>query len=1034
MPIRPQPLAIQFQGGVETKQDSKQVPSTKLLNLENATFIKATTLAKRNGYRALSRLLDGDAAQYEDPIGLATRGDELMIFTSERCYSYRPSVDRWVDTGEIASVTASERPIARTGTTQTVHDHATNRGATVIAWEDSRGGVYASVVETDTGRILLAETALDALGQSPRCVPCGTVLHVYWARPSTNRLYVAVINPLLPTATPAPKILTGDLDASNPSYDATSAAPLYSDGSPALLAWNRNGGGFRVAYVHASGVIGSPVTSLPSAATFSDTSSGPIAVAIDRIGSHSICVLWTNAGAVNLRFIDPIDLNSTVGSDYTEAAVATDAVRASLEYGALTDGLSTAWWAVERLGADADKNSIAAGGVTDDGTDIEAPRVLRGHGLVSRAFVDDGHVYAIVGHEVEQFPYVACVRISGSAFGEDEGTACYYRSIVGQFIGHSTRKHVTSAHPVDPDSFGVARNHTATIGYRIQLDSEDGDQWSEAGIKLTTLDFDSETTYQSAELGRGLYLAGACPSHYDGRRWAEAGFHTSPDVADGVTIAVEGVGGAMAGGTYGYKLVYEEIDALGEWHPGPTSIQFNVTIANLKKVDLTLPTYRLTSKNHVRIGVYRSPVNQTGAPDAIPFYRVSSIDPEETGDNGFVLNDPTADTVSFTDNLTDAELLTREPLYTNGGILSNHPSPMGGGVIAGGKSRLFWTDIENPHLIRYSQTIAEDTGLEAPIHLAAQCDPYGGAIVAIGAMDGAIYGFAETAIYGFGGPGPNRNPSAGPEAFSEPELITGDVGCISPNSICQSPVGIVFQSEKGIRLLGRDRQVQDIGAPVYAYNAQTITRATLLPDRSQIVFLTDAGRTLLWDYERNQWSTFTNHQGIDARVVGGRYYYLRTDGRVFVETPGEYRDDNTRITMLIETAWIHFAPYLQGWQRVLWAYFLGTYKSAHTLHVRYRVNYDDDYRGPIDLDVNTNYDPSLYGAGVYGAGLYGGTGGDRTRYQRRIHLNKECQAIQFRIEDSEETGDAGASFELSELLLIGGILDSAYKPGAARTN
>jgi hypothetical protein len=140
-----------------------------------------------------------------------------------------------------------------------------------------------------------------------------------------------------------------------------------------------------------------------------------------------------------------------------------------------------------------------------------------------------------------------------------------------------------------------------------------------------------------------------------------------------------------------------------------------------------------------------------------------------------------------------------------------------------------------------------------------------------------------------------------------------------------------------------------------------------------------------------------------------------------------------RITMRIETAWIHFAPYLQGWQRVLWAYFLGTYKSAHTLHIRYRVNYDDDYRGPINLDVNTNYDPSLYGAGAYGAGPYGGTGGGVSRYQRRIHLNKECQAIQFRIEDSEATGDAGASFELSELLLIGGILDSAYKPGPART-
>src|SRR5690348_1047933 len=106
MPLQPQPLAIQFSGGVETKQDSKQVPTTQLLALENGTFIKQTTIAKRNGYEALSRLIDEQGKEYGDPVGLANRGDELLLFTSERCYSHRPSVDRWVDTGEVASVQA----------------------------------------------------------------------------------------------------------------------------------------------------------------------------------------------------------------------------------------------------------------------------------------------------------------------------------------------------------------------------------------------------------------------------------------------------------------------------------------------------------------------------------------------------------------------------------------------------------------------------------------------------------------------------------------------------------------------------------------------------------------------------------------------------------------------------------------------------------------------------------------------------------------------------------------------------------------
>lgn len=1044
MVLQPQPLPIQFAGGVETRQDSKQVPTTKLLVLENATFTKQTTLSKRNGYEALSKLIDGGSSEYDDPIGLAKRRDELLLFTDERCYSYRSSTDRWVDTGEVASIVADEQPIARTGTAQTMPDHATKSGVTVVAWEDSRGGVYASVVEAATGRILLAEVQLDSLGQAPRCVPCGTVLHVYWTQSTTNRIYVAIVNPVMPTTTPVPAILIDDLSSTNPSYDACDAGPLYTSIGPAFIAWALQGGGYKVGYVHPSGLLGSPVTSLPSVTTWSDTITGPIAVAVDRTGGTRVAVAYC-ATSPSIRWLTAAALGTSTGTVATSATSGTWN-RVTLEIvGALASGNIGAWWTAELDGARDDLNLVEAGQVdhTPVVTVASTSRSLRGHGLVSRAFYDSGEIYALVGHAVQFFSYVVCIRISADDFGGAAITQAYYRSFVGQFPGLGARKHVASVQPIDPDASFVSRNHAACIGYRIQLDSANADQFGEIGVKLLTLDYDASTAYQSAELGKGLYLAGACQQHYDGRRWAEAGFHTAPDVASGVTVVAEGAAGAMGAGTYNYKIVYEAIDALGELHQGAPSVALSVVIAGSKKVNVTIPTYRLTTKRRVRIGVFRSKVNQTGDPQSIPFYRVTSLDPTVSGDNGYVTNDPTADTIAFVDNLTDAVVATKEPLYTNGGILANDPSPMRGDVIAGGKSRLFWSDPEFLNLVRYSQEIVDDTGNDAPIALSTQTDPYGGRVVAIGIMDGAVYSFCDTAIYGFGGPGPLRNPDAGGagDAFSPPELVTSDVGCKSPNSICQSPVGIVFQSQKGIKLLDRSRQVIDIGAPVYAYNAQTITRATLLPDRTQIVFLTDSGSTLLYDYARidpqtgiGQWSVFTNHEGIDATVVDGSYYYLRNDGRVFRETIGEHRDDNSQIVMRMETALVHFLPYFQGWQRILWAYFLGKWLSDHTLVVRYRLDDNLGWSAPIELDVNSNYDPDLYGAGDYGDGLYGGAGGDTTRYQRAIHFNVPCQAIQFRIEDSEATGDAGASFELSELLLIGGVLDSRAKIGPARIN
>ena len=133
-------------------------------------------------------------------------------------------------------------------------------------------------------------------------------------------------------------------------------------------------------------------------------------------------------------------------------------------------------------------------------------------------------------------------------------------------------------------------------------------------------------------------------------------------------------------------------------------------------------------------------------------------------------------------------------------------------------------------------------------------------------------------------------------------------------------------------------------------------------------------------------------------------------------------------------AWIRAVDYLQGWQRILWASFLGTYISAHSLRVRFRIDYEDGYSAPMDLDVDTNYNPDLYGAGSYGAGAYGGAGGATTVYQRQMHINRRCEAISFRIEDVEQTANYGGCFQLTELLLTGGVLGPKMRVGASRSS
>jgi len=1065
------PLPMQFQGGIDTRTDAKQVPVTQLLDLQNCVFTKQTTLSKRTGYRALSTQVQSGGGDITNARGLAERDGEVLLFTDKRCYSYRPSFDRWADSGEVAATTATTAPIARTGSYQSQPDMATRHGVSVVAWDDSRGGIRCSVLETSTGRVLQSQAILDGStsARNTSCVAVGDVLHVLWTREDLGQIFVAVINPSTPASTPVVRVLTSDLDGTNPKYDVEPApnAPFgVFDVRPAVIAWARAGGGFRVGYIAPFGALG-PATGLPSVATFADTITGPIAVTYDGSGL-SIAVVWVNGLVASARFLTPASL---VVSSRLVAALGANAgaatyLRITACFGANgSDGLPLLYWAAERTATRTDLADIDSGVALQSLTtsDVSFTR-LKGHGLVSRAWHDgstlapstaqNGDVYVLVAHTSRFFPYLAALRLS-----DDSGIATPGNSIMARLLpgtcsgsilratGSGTRAltaHLPSVMAVDVAETDLfSRTHAVPVGYRLQLSSQLGDQFSEQGIKLATINFD--VAYHTIQFGRGLYLASSAPMHYDGADWHEADFHCAPDYgfdATGASVALTGIitsggAGAIPNGTYAYAYWYEAVDAQGELHRGPVSVKVLVTASGgPSQLSHAIPTCRLTRFGNVRICVARTAQGATGSDTTLPLYRVTSNDVTvTTGANRYVNNDPTVDTVTFLDNLTDAQLVAREPLYTNGGILSNAPSSWGGGMLAVSKGRLFWDDSSDPLVVNYSQQRADDTAIEAPIDLSLQVDPLGGGVTALAALDDTVLVFKRTSIYVFGGPGPLADPTASPEvnAFTPAELVTSDVGCTSPTSICATPVGITFQSAKGIMMLTRDRQIANIGNPAEAYDGQVVSRATLMPTNQRILYLTAEGRTLLWDYNRNQWSTYTNHTGIDAVVVGGLYYYLRTDSRVFVETPGLYRDDNSRIPIVIETAHIHFAQYLQGWQKVLYAYFLGSFKSPHQLSIRYRIDYNDAWSPALIANVNADWTPSLYGAGPYGVGAYGGAGGGGARYQRRFHLNRRCQAIAFRIEDLEATGDAGPSFELSELLLIGGGIGADFKVGAARS-
>lgn len=1034
------PVAFRFTSGVSTKEDPKSVTMPKLLVLENAVFSRATSLIKRNGLEDLGQAIEGSTSTVTGAIRMAKRGSELLQFTPSRCYSRESGAAQWSDVGAVFSAVGADRPLVTTGTDQTMCDQADNGGVRVVAWEDSAGGVWWSVVDANSGRAYRTAAQADSAGISPRCVAVGGNLHVYWANAAGGTINVIVVNPLSPAAASAALVVTSDLSPADPFYDVT---PTTRTDAPAVIAWcDSASAGIRIGYMDQSGVISSLLFGDPSSIAFAAarTANTPMGVAyvnVDGANGDRIALAYVSGGNAKVEFFTGgLGVASPIApvAGYTAYAPTSTFLRCGVTLlRNATAGTFTAWTVWEESSAAPTNHyvrivpvEIAAGSSGIIGT-------LKSVGLVAKPFAVGSDVFATVVHPTTSFNvYMTfCISDTGSS-----GNLPVGRHLPGSAAGLPVRKHVASS---------VVKGSIASIAVpmRQRLVSENNDKFLETAPRLLSLDFDNDASHQAVEFGHGLYMAGACPMHYDGRIWSELGFSVGPEVI----TAVPAAGGSMTSSTvYEYRCWYEWTDAQGEVHPGPTSPGILVTMGGADtQVTLTLPTCRLTRKSGVRIMVARSVAGSNG--NASQLWRVTSLDTTTAGTaNGYVANLPAADTVSFLDRMSDTTLQTFDELYTDGGILSNDPTPLGP-AIARGKDRLFASDPSDPTIVRYSQPFADGFGVQWPPDLFLRIDLQGGSVQGLGAIDNRIIIWTERQIWTFAGDGPDQTGGTDTSGFSRPQLVPGgDIGCTDPQSIVFTPRGYMFKSPQGIWELGGDSSINYRGAPVDGFNSQTVRRAVQLPDRTQILFVTDAGKSLLYDYLFDQWSTFTNYEARDAAVVDGRLYMIRTDDRVFAETVGVYSDNGTRIRLRIETAWIHMVEYLQGFQKFFNFHLLGTWASSHQLGVQYQTDYTPGWTDAVWFDATGETDPTpwisgsnvvgaepisgtQYNSGQYGDGQYGGTAPGE--YAWRLDLYEVGQSIQFRFEDFERVGLFGPSFELTELVITGGVLGTVRKPMTA---
>lgn len=1006
MSLQKQVVPVYFAGGLDTKTAKQLVVSGKFLVLENCVRRKEGRIEKRFGFTNLGTSIVGSVDSISQGRRLAKLDEDLLLLNDERVYSYSTANDDWVDKGKLATTLITSSPAIRNTKTQSLPDHASTHGITVVAWEDSRGGVRFSVFDDSTNAGLVYDTLANVTASRPKVIAINSVFFIIYLV-GTDLRYIR-IQATQPTTIPSEVVLVTNAEANRP-FDVDASDPL------ALILYPITGGQLRLTYMNSTGALGNGANAMPPPADIGSAADFTNLTACNVFVDTELSLIYTFYYATSGTFANQLWSTAFAASFLVHDSVLVEAVANVRNIGADRIGTASAGVFYEISQASRANSFIRLATVFFDVNTANlavtgAPAGFkRSVGITSKPFHVGGHTYITVVHDSELQSTYFVVREDGFITG---------KMLAGLGGG-------LSQDPTGALQSGIVRATTvngqtsivAQVVNRLVADNDGTISAENIGLQRFQFDFGGTGLY-SEQLGDNLHISGGLLLNYDGASTTEHGFLLYPEEVTGMLAG----GGSLSTGEYTVRVTYEWTDGFGQTHRSApsvitTSTEFGATAG--QKITLTVPTLRLTEKtgtrSNVQIVAYRSQHDLSEV-----LYRDVVVD-----------NNLAVDAVTFDLTQSDAALSIQEVLYTTGGVLDN-TAPPSSKSIAKFKDRIFLGGLEDANTLAFSKPFVPTEGVAFSDGFLIQVDPLGGPISALGVMDDKLIIFKKDRCYSLTGDGPLDTGAQ--DDFTKPQLISGDAGCTNPASIALLPTGIVFQSDKGIYLLSRSLQVSYIGAPVENFNALLVTSAVVQEDTNEVRFTTATGSALIYNYYFDQWSVFTNYISVSAINGVGGYLHLRSDGLVRKESQA-YLDSGGRITMAIETSWLTLTqtPYIQGFQRLFRYAFLGDYLSNHTTKVKLAYDYENAFVETVYFNVDSGLNRSYYGEdATYGDSVvYGGnsTSSSSSVYQfSSVPRQQKCEAVKFRIEDIDTiTPTGGGSFNLVALTLEMGRKSTIYK-------
>jgi hypothetical protein len=991
-------------GAVNEGGDPKSLPAGTMLCADNCAMDKARRLGKRRGTLGLVKtLLDGGTVAAG--VRLPSRGDEIAIADGTSTHVYSVDVAAWQTIARPPPHRVTRRRLVDPTRSAGVVDIAITGNLLVTAYLSGYTGpsvgahCYVQIENLATGAKVFLPRLLGSTRSSPRVLINGTTAYILTsdaAGPAT--VWCATIN-LTTMAFVAQTALVTDALATTP-LDAAISTPTPTGVPTLFLAYNLNAGAARLCVIS---FTLSTLAGITSQTTTMATGYEFNSVSLCANANH-VAVVYSEGFANVTRVIvldtalTVVTANTTITGGFTFGVFIDFDTAGSLLIGRIGGGgaavvsaafkLITSTWVLATL--------------VEDVLTIRTTFSVCG---TSRPWRTNGRWFALV--TVGPKPYsdvssqpipnassvIVEIEFTNSKTGFDGSTHAWMATAENQTGWNATaRGYLTQA------ASDAAGNVYVAAAYRNREPL--GFASIPVGWNLYKIGSGGDT-HRPAVIGAGALAAAGAPYWYDGASATPFGFAHAPMILTATATA----GGSMVVGVYQYVAVYEWRDANGVLHrsiPSPpftgttagANLSLSIRVATSSLAHRQSPVLPATSSNPVLIALYRTTVGGS------IFYRLTY----EPG-FGVRINDPYSQEVTYLDTAPDANvtnsvsaggvtaLASQPQLYTAGELADVMPPSLL--TVAAHRGRVVGIDCTS-RMLWFTKDQTQDPGV-APgfnevLTLAFATDK-----TALASLDDKLVVFGATSIDLVFGDGPD---SAGAGGWQTQRLQT-DVGCVEPRSVVTSPLGVMFQSARGIELLSRELQVTWVGDAIRETLAlyPTITSAVLVSDVQEVRFTCtsvngETGIVLAYDYSSNLWMrrSYNDAGGtlaasvvfVDAALIGGVYTMLTAGGKVYQETEAHHLDNGTAwVTRDVQMADLSPSGSGLGWHRVKDVTTLGTSVSPHV----FEVSYARDYATAWERDVS------------FAEGVPGITSPGPLQRTRVTFVIQKVQAIRVRLRD-----------------------------------